>query len=142
MGNACYANSVIQVLLRLPSVSLWLHAHASRCEVRRQGPDSAATRCTACALWATRLQLGSSACPALVRYRATVDPRFARRCQHDAAEFLQLLLGTMRTQELQAGRAVDWVGVQSDLARATHGAASLSLSHAGASDKTKREQQT
>ena len=97
MGGTCYVSSVLQVLLRLPAVALWLQAHASHCEVRGQAPDSAEARCTACALWATRLQLGSGACPALVRYRAAVDQRFARRAQQDAAEFLQLLLGRMRT---------------------------------------------
>ena len=120
MGDTCYANSVVQVLLRLPAIAAWLHAHASHCEVRRRSRDSAEARCTACDLWATRLQFGSGACPELVRQRVAVDQRFGRKIQHDAAEFLHLLLDRMRTQELQAGRAAEWVGVQSSVTQATH----------------------
>ena len=77
--------------------------------------------CSVCALWATRLQLGSAVLPELVRHRAAVDMRFHGHEQQDAAEFLRLLLAHMRTVELQAGRSTQWHGVCSkDEAQVTH----------------------
>ena len=74
----------------------------------------------ACALWATRLQLGSAALPELVRHRGAVDSLFQKDCEHDAAHFVQRLLTRMRGCELQAERAVEWNGLLSDVRRATH----------------------
>ena len=117
-GETDYASCAVQVLLRVPAVALWLHAHAKHCESR--SGDSSEARCVACALWATRLQLGSKAVPTLVRHRGAVDRCFDERGQHDAAEFLKSLLARMRTTEWQAGRAAEWPGVATEEAWATH----------------------
>ena len=119
-GGTCYVTAVVQVLLRVPAVALWLNAHAMHCEGNELLGDGSAVRCAACALWATRLQLGSAAVPELVRHRAVVGRRFEEHGQQDAAEFLYLLLKRMRSTELLAGRATEWRGVCSDDARATH----------------------
>ena len=80
-GQTCYASCVVQVLLRVPAVAVWLHAHANQCD--GLSGDGSEARCGACALWATRLQLGSKAMPELVRHRGAIDTRFDERGQHD-----------------------------------------------------------
>ena len=49
VGNTCFANSVLQVLLRLPAFSLWLSEH--------QFCEDGSGACVLCALRATRGQL-------------------------------------------------------------------------------------
>jgi ubiquitin C-terminal hydrolase len=117
-GQTCYASCVIQVLLRVPAVALWLRTHANH-RAGRSG-DGADARCPVCVLWATRLQLGSKTMPELVRHRGAIDSRFDERGQHDAAEFLRLLLDRMRATEWHAGRATEWFGVGSEEAWVTH----------------------
>ena len=119
-GSTCYATAVAQVLLRVPAVAVWLHVHATQCEgIGRPGIDSA-SRCVSCALWATRLQLGSAALPELVRHRGEIDKIFEEGGQQDAAEFAQLILKRMRVGELQAERAAEWPLAASEVGRVTH----------------------
>ena len=47
-------------------------------------------RCVCCV--GDALAVGSAAVPELVRQRAAIDSRFAGHEQHDAAEFMKLLL--------------------------------------------------
>ena len=119
-GNTCYASSVAQVLLRVPAVALWLHTHAAQCKGFDCSGSGQGVRCVACALWATRLQLGSAALPELVRHRRAVDEVFQKDSEHDAAEFMKRLLTRMRRCELEAERAVEWNGLQNEVRRATH----------------------
>ena len=119
-GSMCYASCVAQVLLRVPCVSLWLQAHVTQCEGFASTDGDAGERCAACSLWATRLQLGSAAVPELVRQRAAIDSRFAGQEQHDAAEFMQLLLMRLRGGEVRAGRATEWRVGQTAETQATH----------------------
>ena len=62
-GDTSYVSSVVQVLLRVPAVALWLHTHAMHCGGWVSFGEGPGARCAACALWATRLQLGSAALP-------------------------------------------------------------------------------
>ena len=56
LGNTCFANAGMQVLLRLPAFAEWMNEHAKHCA---QG-----ARCVLCSLHATRLQLLAEECRA------------------------------------------------------------------------------
>ncbi len=111
-GNTCFANAVLQVLLRLPAVAIWLSEHASGC---------AAGACLLCELGRARVALGCrpAAAPSLVaRVGAFPGLRaFAGGGQHDAAEFCGCLLDALHEGELAAGRRADWLGAPGE---ATH----------------------
>ena len=110
-GTACYANSVCQVLFRLPAVAWWLAAHGSHCQERG---------CAACRLRSSAAQVGQRRVADIVRRRRLAGTRFADDGQHDAAEFLTGLLAAMRGRELEADRCGPWPGVEIDVPFATH----------------------
>ena len=110
-GNACYANSVCQVLLRLPAVARWLEAHGSHCQGQR---------CAACRLRASGAQVGAGCTADIVRLRGLAGARFRDSRQHDAGEFLTGLLGEMRSRELGGDRSGPWPGVEIGVPMATH----------------------
>ena len=60
MGNTCFVNALLQVLLRVPTVAVWLQYHAAQCVV--------GAGCLACMVWRSRQALGKRppAAPALV----------------------------------------------------------------------------
>ena len=76
-----------------------------------------------CALRETRSQLLPASVrvvrPAVARRRALVAADFGDYRQQDACEFLERLLGSVRTSELDAARSGDWAGVQLDVPAAT-----------------------
>ena len=51
-GSASFVGVTVQVLLRLPSVALWLSQHVLMCDL---------DRCFLCALWRSKASLGSGA---------------------------------------------------------------------------------
>ena len=106
-GRACFANALLQVLLRLPAVALWLSHHAGACD--------ALPCCLACTLWRSREAFGQrpAAVPALVvGFRGFPGLElFGDGAQHDVAEFCGCLLDALRDGEVAAGRFADWPGV-------------------------------
>ena len=118
LGNTCFANSAVQVLLRLPAFSLWLSEHF--CEDGGGG-------CVLCALRETRRQIGTSADPAPIvvqRMQSIAFPDlgfFGDGAQHDAEEFLQRLLGVAHAREAQVeGRSGVLAGLYGGDGRVTH----------------------
>ena len=105
-ANVCFANSVLQVVLRLPAVAFWLSHHAGACGAERH--------CTTCELWLARLALGKlpAVRPLLVEQLGRFGLyAFAGGAQQSAADFLPALLGQLRVCEVKAGRFVQWPGV-------------------------------
>ena len=106
-GRACFANALLQVLLRLPAFALWLSHHAGACD--------AVPCCLACKLWRSREAFGQrpAAVPALVVGIRDVPglEHFGDGAQHDVAEFCDCLLGALRDREVAAGRSAEWPGV-------------------------------
>ena len=126
LGETCYALSVVQMLLRLPSVPAWLCAHARLCDV---GAES----CAACALWAARLDLVQGARRGgKARDDVTGGPQRVARCvlreaeyaggrrQMDVAAFAQELLLKLCEVEADAGRVGEWVLGTDSVHVATH----------------------
>ena len=114
--RACFANALLQVLLRLPTVSLRRSHHAGVCD--------RASDCLACRLWRSRGVLGQrpTAVPPLV---ATFGEfaglgRFGDGLQHDLEEFCCCLLYALRDREVTAGRFADWAGAGLGDAKASH----------------------
>ena len=113
-GKTCFANAVLQVLLRLPAVAIWLSEHSAACEL----PQS---NCLSCTLWASRVQLGRSRqIPALVQDLCRFLPAFADGRQHGAEDFLATLLDALRAQEVDAKRCAPWTRPPADLDIVTH----------------------
>lgn len=121
LGNpeqrSCFANALVQVLLRLPAVALWLgQCHTGVCD--------AAPECVACLLWRSREALGRrpAAVPMLVAAldRLPLLCRFGDGAQHDLEEFCCSLLAALRGVELAAGRFAEWHGFASGDGRAAH----------------------
>ncbi len=116
-GNTCFANAVLQALLRLPAVALWLSHHRGDCG----GRDG----CLLCELSRSKTAfacVGAAQVPALVNSLSGVAPlaSFADGRQHDAEEFLAELLSAVSDGEVRAGRCVDWCGLDAVACRATH----------------------
>ena len=121
LGNpeqrSCFANALVQVLLRLPAVALWRgQCHTGVCD--------AAPECVACLLWRSREALGRrpAAVPMLVAAldRLPLLCRFGDGAQHDLEEFCCSLLAALRGGELAAGRFAEWHGFASGDGRAAH----------------------
>ena len=116
VGDTCFVNALLQVLLRLPAVAVWLQHHAGQCVV--------GAGCLACLVWRSRAALGKRppAAPALV---ATLSEcvrllRFGDGEQHDLDELCTSLLDALRDDEVTAGRCTGWSGVASAGGRASH----------------------
>ena len=92
-----YATVFAQVMLRLPSVALWLDRHAEMCRV--------GVRCLACGLRSSRGQLGRVA-PAAVVFRARMAGALYKdmSCEHEVSRFFTDALEAMRVVEVQARR--------------------------------------
>ena len=116
VGNTCFVNALLQVLLRLPAVAVWLYHHAAGCV------DGAG--CLACLVWRSLAALGKrpAIAPALAGTLSEI-PRlasFADGGQHDMEEFCTRLLDALRDDEVSAGRCADWPGVASAGGRCCH----------------------
>ena len=76
-----------------------------------------------CALRETRSQLLPASVrvvrPAVARRRALVSADFGDYRQHDACEFLERILESVRCVDLAAGFSGEWSGVQLDVLAAT-----------------------
>jgi hypothetical protein len=120
IGNTCFANAAMQMLLRLPAFVEWMNEHCKRCDRH--------DRCVLCALHDTRLQLLAAECLAPVPIMALrlglldspISGSLANGRQHDAVEFVDRLLRRIRNDERDAGRLGPWAHVQSDFQEATH----------------------
>ncbi len=116
-GNTCFANAVLQALLRLPPVALWLSHHRDDCD-----GDAGCLLCSL-SLCKPALACGRAALvPAVVSRLADFAPlaSFADGRQHDAAEFLAALLSAVGDGEIRAGRWSGWSGLDAVADRATH----------------------
>ena len=115
-GRGCFANALLQVLLRLPAVALWLSHHAGACD--------ALPCCLACKLWRSREAFGQrpAAVPALVvSFRDFPGLElFGDGSQHDVAEFCGCLLDALRDREVVSEHFVDWTGVVLGAAKVSH----------------------
>ena len=115
-GHGCFANALLQVLLRLPAVALWLSHHAGACD--------ALPCCLACTLWRSREAFGQrpAAVPALVvSFRDFPGLElFGDGSQHDVAEFCDCLLGALRDREVAAERFANWTGVGLGAKKVSH----------------------
>ena len=115
-GRTCFANAVLQVLLRLPAVAMWLCQHARVCDVP--------AACLACAVWRCREAFWQQ--PARVPYlvrRLREFPAlaaFGDEQQHDAEEFCAGLLDALCDAEVAAGRSAEWRGAGAAGNRGTH----------------------
>ena len=105
VGETCYLNSVVQVLLRLPVVQSFLNQHVRACSLGAGG-------CVCCALHGTADGFGARSAPLLARHRCLVSPSFAVG-QHDVCEFTELLVDAMCQQEIRGLRFSAWAGVVS-----------------------------
>ena len=96
-----YATVFAQVMLRLPSVALWLDRHAEMCRL--------GVRCLACGLRNSRGQLGRVA-PAAVVFRARMAGPLYKdmSCEHEVCRFFSDALEAMRVLEVRAGRCGAW----------------------------------
>ena len=121
-GDTCFVNAAVQLLMRVPAVVAWMHAHGRHCNLGSAG-------CLLCALRDTRLQVmdGRQRAPPPViaaqdvlqlLHSPPAEPLHDRR-QHDVVEFLDRLFVAMCTAERAAGRCGAWAHVQSDRAVAT-----------------------
>jgi hypothetical protein len=120
LGNTCFANAGMQVLLRLPAFAEWLNEHAKCCA---QGAG-----CVLCSLHGTRLQLLAEDCraplPIMAQRLGLLDSAvlgsLADGQQQCAVEFVDRLLVRIRSDERDAGRFGQWGDVQIDERIATH----------------------
>ena len=101
--ESCFANSILQVLLRIAPVASWLAQHNDECSAARG-------ECVACLLFGCTLDLRHP--PSQPRLVAAVrEGRILSRFssgQHDAAEFLQELLGLLIDCEKAGQRVGSW----------------------------------
>ena len=109
-GNTSFVSSVAQVMMRIPSVAVFLASHVTLC--RREPRES----CVVCLLEKVRLELKMTGqelakckdhMPSSL-LRNALDQDFAAESEHDAALFLQSLLHAAACERtrarLQAGR--------------------------------------
>ena len=101
-----YAVSITQVLLRVPSVAVWLDKHAAHCGVAAT-EDERMEGCATCALRCSRHALAHAGgpglkrkAPVLVSRRALAGQKFAGTGERDVVDFLTGLLDAMRAVEV------------------------------------------
>ena len=89
-----YAPVVVQLLLRLPAVSMWLTRHAEQCDIEG-GEERRAEKCAACALWMSRRNFKEASGPGarksfvpLFVYRFLAGRSFAGGGEHDICFFV------------------------------------------------------
>ena len=110
LGNTCYVNSVLQLLLRVPAVHDVISRHGpDQCPRALVGED-----CVVCLLRQTLGQVMAASrpvgvrAPKLAQERAAVDEQYGDEQQWDASEFLGHWFERARQVELEAGRCVPW----------------------------------
>ena len=121
IGNTCFANACIQLLMRIPALVEWMNEHSKNCVQH--------ARCALCSLHDTRLQVLVEARhaprPVLAERLALLDQplleSLANSRQHDAVEFVDRFLNQIRGVERQAARAGAWSRVEIDDPVATQG---------------------
>jgi len=92
---ASYVPNAVQLLLRLPAVSMWLAKHAEHCEMGST-EEGRSERCVTCALWASRRNFNERAgrgerksfVPLFVR-RGLVGKVFASGGEQDVCAFFR-----------------------------------------------------
>ncbi|CAK0803148.1 unnamed protein product, partial [Prorocentrum cordatum] len=110
LGNTCYVNGVLQLLLRAPSVHEVLSRHGRhQCPRALLGED-----CAACLLRGALGQVMAAPRragvrkPRLAQERAAVDEQYGDEQQWDAGEFFGHWFHRARQVELDAGRRAPW----------------------------------
>lgn len=103
-GNTSFVGVIVQVLLRLPSMALWLGQHAAMCNTNG---------CFTCALWASRASPGSGVhakAPTMSLERLGQYGQLEEFCDgksHAAVVFLAEFLDQAHVDEC---RVIDWPG--------------------------------
>jgi hypothetical protein len=112
-----YVPATVQLLLRIPAMSMWLKRHSENCnyganEAERSG------RCATCALWASHRNLkeparefGRRSFAPLFVNRHLVGKAFVSGGEKIFVDFLCALLQEMRRLEIASSRAVVWPGI-------------------------------
>ena len=122
-----YVPASLQLLLRIPAVSMWLAKHMDHCglgdsEAERSG------RCVTCALWASRDNLrhrvrhsGWTSFPPLFVHQGLLGKAFSSGGDVVFADYLVALLQEMRRLEIASSRAMAWPGMAGEVAEScTH----------------------
>ena len=110
--------SWLLVLLRLPAVALWLEKHGELCPEGEVAESGRASTCVACAMRASRWQLGAVGIPDLVRLDVRLGFRFGE--QRSAREYVSALLSGLRACEEAASRVGTWLAFPWTGGVATH----------------------
>ena len=84
-----FVASVCQVLLRIPSVAVFLDAHVGVCQRKAAGD------CVTCLFHATREQTRGKDAGILLSLRGAMGAEFCKDTEQDAAKFLECLLHCM-----------------------------------------------
>jgi hypothetical protein len=115
-----YVPSAVQLLLRLPAVSMWLAKHVEHCDINTHEVECA-KNCVACALWSSRNNFNERSGPGarksfvpLFVHRHLAGKCFASGGEHDICSFVNEMLAEMCRVETAASRECTWPGVLCD----------------------------